>query len=187
MFWIILIKRSIRWIILKTENSMFLILILTLFGILANDLKLLYTTRDKRLRTRRSHGQNRGENKNIITLARKGQFFLNRLILKRLKVFLLTVFKIDLICHVLTLRRAFRKVTPRRACRHTWRFQGKRWPRVSKLTPTFWQILEIKFLNRKKFRKIDIYERKIDIYNIMCLRPPAWLICHLFNTIFFFC
>ena len=54
---------------------MFLILILTLFGILAKDLKLLYTTRDKGSRTRRSHGQNRGGNQNIITLARKGQFF----------------------------------------------------------------------------------------------------------------
>ena len=55
---------------------MFLILILTLFEILAKDLKLLYTTRDKGSRTRRSHRQNRGENQNIIILARRGQFSL---------------------------------------------------------------------------------------------------------------
>ena len=55
---------------------MFIILNLTLFEILANDLKLLYTTRDNGSRTY-SHEQNKGENQNIIILARKGQFFLN--------------------------------------------------------------------------------------------------------------
>ena len=55
---------------------MFIILNLTLFEILANDLKLLYTTRENGSRTY-SDEQNKGENQNIIILARKGQFFLN--------------------------------------------------------------------------------------------------------------
>ena len=33
-------------------------------------------------------------------------------------------------------------LTLRRAGRHKWRFHGKRWSRVSKLTPPFWQNAE---------------------------------------------